>query len=90
MFRCPHCDEKGIPPLRKLILSPGFTANCSSCGGAAGIGYPSWLIALIPGSVLMLAAFFVESETTEWTLNIVGIILMIIVPFLFSALRKEE
>ena len=90
MFRCPHCNDKGISPLRKLILSPGFITNCSSCGSSSGIRYPSWLIALLPGSILMIAALFVESESAEWSLNIIGIILMIILPLLFTPLQIEE
>jgi hypothetical protein len=90
MFRCPHCNDKGISPLRKLILSPGFITICSSCSGSSGIRYPSWLIALLPGSILMIAALFVESESAEWSLNIIGIILMIILPLLFTPLQIEE
>ena len=90
MFRCPHCNKPGISPLRKLILSPGFIANCSSCGGSSGIRYPSWLIAMLPGLILMIAALFVDSETAEWSLNIVGLILMIILPFFLTPLHLEN
>ena len=90
MFRCPHCDTRGIPVLRKLILSPGLLANCGSCGGSSGIGYPSWLIAILPGSILMIAALFVDSESIEWSLNIVGLVLMIILPFFLSPLQLEK
>ena len=90
MFRCPHCEEPGIPPLRKVILSPGFTAPCNSCGGLSGLRYPSWLTAMLPGTVLMLAALFVASETAEWSLNIIGLVLMILLPFLFTPLHKED
>jgi len=38
----------------------------------------------------MLAALFVASETAEWSLNIVGLILMILLPFLFTPLHKED
>jgi len=37
----------------------------------------------------MLAALFVASETAEWSLNIIGLILMILLPFLFTPLHKE-
>lgn len=90
MFRCPHCDEKGIPLLRKLILSPGLIANCRSCDGTSGIRYPSWIVGILPGSILMIAALFVDSETVEWSLNIVGVLLMIILPFLFAPLQVEK
>jgi hypothetical protein len=45
---------------------------------------------MLPGSVLMIAALFVDSESLEWGLNIVGFILMVVIPFLFTPLRKEN
>jgi len=45
---------------------------------------------MLPGSVLMIAALFVDSESLEWGLNIVGFILVVVVPFLFTPLRKEN
>jgi len=76
--------------LRKLILSPGILAKCRSCDGSSGIRYPAWLIAIVPGSILMLAAFFVDSEIIEWSLNIGGLVLMIVLPFLFAPLHVEK
>ena len=90
MFRCPHCEKPSISPLRKVILSPGLLATCNSCNGLSGIRYPSWLTAMLPGSVLMIAALFVASESLEWGLNIVGFTLMVVIPFLFTPLRKEN
>ncbi|MEN8108516.1 MAG: hypothetical protein ABFS22_10990 [Pseudomonadota bacterium] len=89
MFRCPHCEKPGIPPLRKAILSPGLLATCNSCSGSSSLRYPSWLIAMLPGSVLMIAALFVASESIEWTLNIAGFLLMVVLPFFFTPLHKE-
>jgi hypothetical protein len=37
----------------------------------------------------MIAALFADSASVEWSLNIVGIILMIVIPFLFTPLHKE-
>ena len=90
MFSCPHCGKPGIPPLRKVILSPGLLATCKSCGGTSGVRYPSWLTAMIPGSILLIAALFVESKSIEWTLNIVGFLLVVVLPFLFTPLHKAE
>ena len=90
MFRCPHCEEPSISPLRKAILSPGLLATCRSCSGSSSIRYPSWLTAMLPGSVLMIAALFVASESMEKYLNIAGFILMIVIPFLFTPLHKEN
>jgi len=44
---------------------------------------------MLPGSVLMIAAMFVETDSVEWSLNIIGVILMIIIPLLFTPLHKE-
>lgn len=90
MFRCPHCEKPSISPLRKVILSPGLLATCNACNGLSGIRYPSWLTAMLPGSVLMIAALIVDSESLEWSLNIVGFMLMVVIPFLFTPLRKEN
>lgn len=75
--------------MRKVILSPGFTTVCRDCGGLAGLRYPSWLGAMLPGTVLMIAALFAGSEAAEWSLNLAGLGLMILLPFLFTPLHKE-
>lgn len=90
MFTCPHCEKPGISPVRKAILSPGLLATCNTCSGLSSIRYPSWLTAMLPGSILMIAAMFVGSESIEWSLNIIGVILMIIIPLLYTPLIKEE
>ena len=90
MFRCPHCEKPSISPLRKAILSPGLLATCNSCEGSSGVRYPSWLTAMLPGSVLMIAALFVDSDSVEWSLNIIGLVLMIVIPLLFTPLHRED
>ena len=45
---------------------------------------------MLPGSILMIAAMFVGSVTVEWSLSIIGVILMIIIPLIFTPLHKEE
>lgn len=89
MFRCPHCEKPGIPPLRKVILSPGFSASCRTCGGQAGLRYPTWLGAMLPGTALMIAALFADSNAAEWSLNGAGLGLMILLPFLLAPLHRE-
>jgi hypothetical protein len=90
MIRCPHCEQPGISPLRKAILSPGISAVCAVCGKPSSISYPSWVTSMLPGSVLMVAALLVHSERLEWTLNTVGFLLMIVIPLLFTPLRKQQ
>lgn len=90
MFTCPHCEKPGITPVRKAILSPGLLATCNSCSEPSTLRYPSWLMGMVPGSILMIASMFVESSSVEWSLNIVGVILMIIIPLMFAPLHKED
>jgi len=90
MFSCPHCEKPGISPVRKAILSPGLLATCNSCGGLSSTRYPSWLTAMLPGSIVMLASIFVNSDVVEWSLNIFGLILMIVIPLWFAPLHKED
>ena len=90
MFNCPHCKKPDISPLRKSILSPGLIATCKSCSGTYGLRYPSWLTAMLPGSILMIAAMFVDTASVEWSLNIIGLLLMIIIPLMFAPLHKED
>ena len=90
MISCPHCEKPGISPLRKAIMSPGLIASCKSCNGTSGLRYTSWLTAMLPGSFLMIAAMFVDTDVAEWSLNIIGLILMIIIPLMFAPLHKED
>jgi len=90
VFRCPHCEMPTISLLRKAILSPGLPATCNSCRGSLGIRYPAWLTAMLPGAALMIAALFVDSESLEWGLNIAGFILMVVIPFLYTPLHRED
>jgi hypothetical protein len=90
MFKCPHCKKPGISPLRKVILSPGLLASCNSCSGSSSLRYPSWLMGMLPGSILMTAAMFVDSDSVEWSLNIIAVVLMVIIPLLYAPLHKED
>jgi hypothetical protein len=44
----------------------------------------------LPGSVLMVAALLVNSQRLEWTLNGIGFLLMLVIPLLFTLLRKQS
>ena len=45
---------------------------------------------MLPGSMLMILAMFVDSESTEWLLNGIGLILMIVIPLMFTPLHLED
>ncbi len=89
MLRCPHCQQPGISPLRKAILSPGLLASCKLCQGESTLRYKGWLTAMTPGTLLMIAALFVDDSTTEWILNGVGMALIIALPLWFAPLHKD-
>jgi hypothetical protein len=44
MYRCPHCGQKGISWLRKLVIGPGAPGTCKVCGKRVGV--PPWSIFL--------------------------------------------
>lgn len=90
LFRCPHCHQPGIRAWRKAILSPGLLATCQCCQATSSIRYKGWLTAMLPGTLLMLAALLVDSTSLEWSLNIGGLLLMIILPLLFAPLHREH
>lgn len=77
-------------PVRKIMLTPGLIATCNSCGRPSSTRYPSWLTAMLPGSILMLAAMFISSELVALALNIFALIMIIIIPLWFAPLYKEE
>jgi hypothetical protein len=45
---------------------------------------------MLPGTILMIAALFVDSETAELLLNITGFILMFMIPFFLAPLQVEN
>jgi len=90
MMRCPHCEKQGISVLRKMILSPGLLATCNDCNQDSSVRYKSWLPAMIPGTILMIVALFMDVSSVEWTLNSVGFILLLLVPLFYTPLFKEE
>ena len=89
MIRCPHCQQPGISPLRKAILSPGLFASCKLCQGESTLRYSGWLSAMTPGTLLMIASLFTDSTVVEWTLSGIGMALMIALPLWLAPLHKE-
>jgi hypothetical protein len=47
-----------------------------------------YVVPLIVPAFIMLIALRVSAESLEWTLNIVGFVLMMTIPFLLTPLRK--
>jgi len=38
----------------------------------------------------MIAAMFVDTDSIEWSLNGIGLVLMIIIPLIFAPLHKVD
>jgi len=58
--------QKGsISRLLNAVVSPGLPAICKICGEQASVRRSSWLTAMIPGSILMLIALSVSTESRE-------------------------
>jgi len=45
---------------------------------------------MLPGSAFLIAALFVDLRSLEWGLNIVGFVLMVVIPFLYTPLHRED
>ena len=63
--------------MRKIFLGPGVPVTCQACGETVRITYPAWLKAALPGSAIMVAALFFDSDLLVYGLSFVGLGLMI-------------
>jgi hypothetical protein len=90
MFNCPHCGKLAITVLKKAILGPGVPVTCQSCGKNLKITYPAWLKAALPGTAVMVAAWFIESKALMYGVSLVGLALMIGLHLIWVPLVKEQ
>lgn len=90
MRKCPHCNQKGVTILRKIVLSPGMPATCKSCGKPVGVTYGDWIKAALPGAVVMISAAFLKSDLWMYCLSAVGLALMIWLQILLVPLIAVE
>lgn len=78
MFICPNCHKPGISALHKAMLGPGSQMKCKSCGAHVMVRFKPWILAAIPGSVVMVAAYYlISSEALMYGLSVVGFAMMI-------------
>lgn len=50
MVRCPHCDQRSISPLRKLLSSRSTPVECPNCNGLSAtpvVFYYQFVVAVI-------------------------------------------
>lgn len=78
MFTCPNCNKPGISALHKSLLGPGSQMKCAACGEPVMVRFKPWLLAATPGSLVMIAAYYlVSSHTLMYALSAVGFAMMI-------------
>lgn len=77
MYTCPHCRQPGINTLYKAMLGPGSQIKCKSCEQPVMVRFQPWLKAALPGGVVMVAAYFIESTALMYGISAVGFAMMI-------------
>ena len=82
MFTCPNCHKPGISALHKAMLGPGSQMKCAACGEPVVVRFKPWLLAAIPGSLVMIAAYIpahyhIISDALMYGLSAVGFVMMI-------------
>lgn len=78
MFTCPSCHKPGISALHKALLGPGSQMKCSVCGEHVMVRFKPWLLAATPGSLVMIAAYYlISSHALMYGLSAVGFAMMI-------------
>lgn len=90
MLACPHCGERTISPIKKLLLGPIFEHRCTACRKHWGIS--NWSIAAAGIGVAAYFAFLQLAQPSPHAANIglgvalvaVGVALIFFVP----AVRK--
>ena len=90
MFTCPHCQKPGLSPLHKAFLGPGSQINCKACGQPIVVRFKPWLLAAIPGSLVMLAAYYlIKSTALMYGLSAAGLVVMIWTHLAWVPLEKK-
>jgi len=62
MFKCPHCDKKGISVWGKLTIGMYNPAICKECGNEVSIPFTSLIVLTVLFTAeFMSVLFFVDS-----------------------------
>ncbi len=59
---CPHCGQQGISALRKQLLGPVLSTNCSECGGTVSVPFGKTFLSLSPFYVSLFVLLFVAEN----------------------------
>ncbi len=70
---CPHCDESCVSNLRKLVLLPGATTPCRSCGQLVSVPIFA-LVSVFPLLMAYLLLFKVPEGALAMRAAIAGVL----------------
>ncbi len=90
MLTCPHCGERTISQIKKLLLGPLFEHRCSSCRKHWGIS--NWSMAVSGVSVAAYFAFLQFAKPSQSVAQIGAVIMLVAaglaLVFLVPVVRK--
>lgn len=78
MYACPHCRQRGIPPMRRLLLGPAGTTDCVRCGEAVGADPDRVYTCAAPAVAAFFGSFFVSSLQAHVLVLVPGILLSVL------------
>ncbi|ASP48254.1 hypothetical protein B5D82_11085 [Cognaticolwellia beringensis] len=72
-YRCPYCDQQSVSLLRKLILSPIVSYDCSACYEPISVPFKSTLLVVPSLLILFFGAnyFSLRGVLTMLTLSLI-------------------
>jgi hypothetical protein len=90
MYTCPYCHQPGITAVQKAFLGPGSQMSCKACGKPVMVRFKPWLLAATPGSLVMVAAYFlIKSTPMMYTVSMIGLVMMIAMHLAWVPLEQE-
>ncbi|MHC4938120.1 MAG: hypothetical protein ACYTHK_04040 [Planctomycetota bacterium] len=70
---CPHCGESCVSNLRKLVLLPGATTPCRSCGQPVSVPFFA-VVSIFPLLMAYLLIFMVPEGALAMRLGISAVL----------------
>jgi len=70
---CPHCDQPCVSNWRKLVLLPGTTTPCRSCGQPVSVPFFA-VVSVFPLLMAYLVVFQVHEGELGWRVALAGVL----------------
>lgn len=90
MLACPHCNERTISPIRKLLFGPIFEHRCAACRKHWGISHWSIVVAVV--AVVAYSVFLHVAQPALLAARIGGAVMLVstalALVFLVPVVRK--